>query len=169
MNRFECRLRVRSYELDGLGHVNHAVYLNYFEQARFEALEAGGFPPHRLKSRGWGVIVVRVEVDYLRECRQGDRLRVLTGARSFRRTSMVLSQELLATPEAPADATRPPDRGRPESADAPDRREAEPAPTPEEEPAARALVTAVWVGSDGRPMRIPAEVRRALEEGGGGG
>jgi thioesterase III len=158
MKLFECRLRVRSYELDGLGHVNHAVYLNYFEQARFEALEAGGFPPHRLKSRGWGVIVVRIEVDYLRECRQGDRLRVLTGAKSFRRTSMVLSQELLATPEDPADAAVVADGGKPESA-----------PPPKEEPAARALVTAVWVGANGRPIRIPAEVRRALEEGSGGG
>jgi acyl-CoA thioester hydrolase len=33
---FEFRLSVRGYELDSYGHVNNAVYLNYFEQARWE-------------------------------------------------------------------------------------------------------------------------------------
>ncbi len=28
---FESRFRVRSYELDGFAHLNHAVFLNWFE------------------------------------------------------------------------------------------------------------------------------------------
>ncbi|MSR36396.1 MAG: hypothetical protein EXR95_07100 [Gemmatimonadetes bacterium] len=32
---FESRFKVRSYELDGFAHMNHAVFLNWFEQARF--------------------------------------------------------------------------------------------------------------------------------------
>lgn len=137
---FECRLRVRSYELDGLGHVNHAVYLNYFELARFDALEAGGFPPRSIRERGWGVVVVRVEVDYLRECRQGDRILIRTRADSFRRTSMVLEQEMFATPETDGEGAEP-------------------------VPAARARVTLVWLGRDSRPLGIPDEVRAALEGG----
>jgi YbgC/YbaW family acyl-CoA thioester hydrolase len=33
---FDYKLNVRGYELDSYGHVNNAVYLNYFEQARWE-------------------------------------------------------------------------------------------------------------------------------------
>ncbi|NIP79253.1 MAG: thioesterase, partial [Gemmatimonadetes bacterium] len=33
-----CTVQARSYELDGFGHVNYAVYLNYFEYARYRAL-----------------------------------------------------------------------------------------------------------------------------------
>lgn len=33
---FEYNFTVRGYELDSYGHVNHAVYLNYLEQARWE-------------------------------------------------------------------------------------------------------------------------------------
>lgn len=134
MRPFERRLRVRSYELDALGHVNHAVYLNYFEDARFQALEEAGFPPPRIRAEGWGVVVVRVEVDYLRECRQGDRLVARTRAESFKRTSMVLEQELLVEEEDGAGAV----------------------------PAARARVTAVWVDDEGRPMRIPEPIREAF-------
>ncbi|TVR53894.1 MAG: acyl-CoA thioesterase [Gemmatimonadales bacterium] len=84
--------RVRSYELDGLGHLNHAVFLNYFEQARFDTLEQVGISPCELETKGWGVHVVRVEVDFRRECRQGDSLRVRTWVESMRNSSMVLRQ-----------------------------------------------------------------------------
>lgn len=36
---FEFKLEVRGYELDSFGHVNNAVYLNYFEQARWDILK----------------------------------------------------------------------------------------------------------------------------------
>ena len=137
MRPFEHRLRVRSYELDALGHVNHAVYLSYFEDARFQALEEAGFPPSRIRDEGWGVVVVRVEVDYLKECRQGDRLLARTRAESFKRTSMVLVQELLVEAEDAEDGAVP---------------------------AARARVTAVWVDDEGRPMRIPEPIRVAFGE-----
>ena len=45
---FESRFRVRSYELDGFQHLNHTVFLSWFEQARFDAFEQGGFPAAKL-------------------------------------------------------------------------------------------------------------------------
>jgi YbgC/YbaW family acyl-CoA thioester hydrolase len=127
----EAVVEVRSYELDSFGHVNHAVFLNYLEYGRFEALRQGGFPYEELVARGWGVYVVRIEVDYLREARLGDRLLIRTWGASSRRTSVILAQEI--------------------------RRAAAPSET-----LARARITAVWVGPDRRPMRVPDEVRVAL-------
>lgn len=127
----ETEIEVRSYELDSFGHVNHAVFLNYLEHARFNVLRAGGVPPESLPERGWGVYVVRLYIDYLKEARVGDRLLIRTHLAELRRTSMVLSQEVLL-------------------AEHPDVRVAE------------ARVTAVWVGADRRPMRLPEEVRRAF-------
>ncbi len=128
---FESRVSARSYELDSFGHVNHAVYLQYFEYARFEALAAGGFGLHELRRRGEGVHVVRVEVDYRRESRLGDELRVQTVARELRNSSMTLEQRALAGGDA-------------------------------DTLVAEARVVAVWIGPDGRPMRIPDDVRRAI-------
>jgi len=131
VRRFETSVDVRSYELDSFGHVNHAVYLNYFEYARFQALAEGGFPYADLEARGWGVYVVRVEVDYLREARMDQRLRVRTWVDGQKRSSLVLAQELV--------------------------RDGDPSVV-----LARARVTAVWVGPDRRPLRVPDEVRSAL-------
>ncbi len=125
----------RSYELDSFGHVNHAVYLNWFEQARFGALEAGGFPPRLLRERGWGIHVVRIEVDYRREVRLGDAIRIHTRADAFRNSSFSIQQR----------ATRLQGGG--------------------EVTVAEAAVVLVWVGPGGRPMRVPDEVRQALAGG----
>ena len=93
MRRFESTVSVRSYELDSFGHLNHAVYLNYFEFCRFEALKAGGYSLASLSELGLGIHVVRVEVDYRHELRLGDQVRVLTWVAEWRRTSMVFAQE----------------------------------------------------------------------------
>lgn len=130
---WRTEITVRSSELDSFGHVNHAVFLNYFEHARFEALEGAGFTWSLLEERGWGIYVVRIEVDYLAEARRGDRLVVRTHADSFRRTSMLLVQGM--------------DRGERDG---------------ERTRVAEARVTAVWVGPDRKPMRVPDEVRAGL-------
>lgn len=88
----EWSTRVRSYELDSFGHVNHSVHLNWFEQARFETIEAAGFAPATLAERGWGIHVVRVEVDYRREARLGEEMRITTTVERVRNSSMTLVQ-----------------------------------------------------------------------------
>jgi len=127
----ETLLTVRSSELDAFGHVNHAVYLNYFEHARFEALEEAGFSFSVLDERKWGIFVVRIEVDYVAEATRGDELLVHTWADSFRRTSMILAQDIVR-------------------ADDPDVL------------VARARVTAVWIGPNRKPMRVPEDVYAGL-------
>lgn len=130
-------VEVRSYELDSFGHANHAVFLNYLEFARFEALRNAGHPYQDILARGWGIYVVRVEVDYLKEARLGDRLAILTWAAGYKRTSMVLQQKVVRVDD------------------------------PSQE-VARGRVTAVWMGEDRRPMRVPEDLRRALGGDGAG-
>jgi YbgC/YbaW family acyl-CoA thioester hydrolase len=124
-------LVVRTSELDSFGHVNHAVYLTYFEHARFQALKEAGFDWNALEDRGWAIFVVRVEVDYLAEAGREDRLMIRTQAESFRRTSMLLAQDIVRDDGSGTIV-------------------------------AQAKVTAVWIGPNRRPMRVPEEVREGL-------
>lgn len=88
-----CPMEARSYELDTFGHVNHAVFLNYFEHGRFQAFRDLGYPPEQITDRGEGIHVVRVEVDYLKEVFLGQELEIRTGVGSARNSSMTLVQE----------------------------------------------------------------------------
>lgn len=131
MSEHRTHLRARSYELDSFAHVNHAVYLNYFEHARFAALTEGGFPPSRLAERGEGVHVVRIEVDFRKELRLGEEVEIRTRPLLAGASSLTLEQRMLS-------------------------------PGDDSLVYAEARVVVVWVGPDGRPMRVPEDVREAL-------
>ncbi len=59
-------LRVRFHELDPNGHVNHGVYLNWFETARIEAMDELGFGLEDLRSRGIHLVVTEANVRFRR-------------------------------------------------------------------------------------------------------
>jgi len=53
-----CQIRVRHYECDPLGHVNHAMYIHYFEVGRLAAMAAAGLPFGTILKQGYTVVVV---------------------------------------------------------------------------------------------------------------
>ena len=74
---FETSFRIRSTQVDQFGHLNHAVYLELFEWARWEWGEAGGLDFRRMIAQERiGPVIVRVEVDYRAEVRFHERVRV---------------------------------------------------------------------------------------------
>lgn len=85
---------VRFYELDPYGHVNHGVYLNYFEVARAELLEGIGYGLPTLRELGYHIVVVAVEVRFLAPALASDRLTVRSRIAELRRASSTWSQEL---------------------------------------------------------------------------
>lgn len=83
----EHTLRVRFHELDPYGHVNHGVYLNWFETARIEALEALGFGLGRLQGEGVHLVVTEAALRFLRPAVAGDEVVVESEIRDLRRAT----------------------------------------------------------------------------------
>jgi acyl-CoA thioester hydrolase len=98
-------MRVRFHELDAYGHVNHGVYLNYFEQARVELLDELGFGLDVLRDRGIQLVVVEVAVRFRSPAGLGDRLVVETDLDELRRASSIWDQRLLRGDDVLASAT----------------------------------------------------------------
>ncbi len=69
----ECRFSVRGYEIDSFGHVNNAVYMNYFEHARWEALRSLGLFDYFAGS-GHILVVAEASIRYSREAKVFDEL-----------------------------------------------------------------------------------------------
>lgn len=59
-----CTLSVRHYECDPLGHVNHAMYVHYFEVGRLSAMADAGLPFRAILQQGYTVIAVDIYVQY---------------------------------------------------------------------------------------------------------
>lgn len=88
-------ISVRFNEIDPYKHVNHAVYLTYFEVGRTDALEMAGIPIEQLADDGVQLVITKVEVRFLTPALAGDRLVVTTGLAVSRRASHVWRQQVV--------------------------------------------------------------------------
>ncbi|MFQ5613382.1 MAG: acyl-[acyl-carrier-protein] thioesterase [Anaerolineae bacterium] len=86
-HRYLSQRRVQHYELDSARHVNNAVYLNWVEQAFFDASSRAGYPPDSLPGQlGVVIIVRRNEIDYFRPAMDGDQIEITSWVNTMART-----------------------------------------------------------------------------------
>jgi acyl-CoA thioester hydrolase len=145
---FETSFRVRFHEVDALGHVNNAAYLNYLEQAAIDHAAFLGLDLPRLQALGGVFVARRHEIVFLKPTYAGDLLRVVTwlgeprGARVDRRY-LVLKEPSAARTAVVA--------GRPvKQFNAPD----------DDSLVVRAMTEWVFTSNQGQPRRVPDEVIR---------
>lgn len=86
--------RVRFHELDPYNHVNHAMYVTYFEIGRVDALDAIDMSLHALRDEGLQFVVTRIEVRFRTAATAGEDLEIHTGVASFGRASTVWAQTI---------------------------------------------------------------------------
>lgn len=87
-------IEVRSTEIDEVGHVNNAKYLEYLEWGREHWYDLTGFGADRLSEKNIGTVVVNLNINYRREARKGEHLNIVTRPVRKGNTSFVLKQEI---------------------------------------------------------------------------
>lgn len=84
-------IRIRSYHLDGYGHVNNARYLEFLEEARWAFFEQHGL----LKSlNGIIIVVARIDIRYRRAAQEGQVLYITGAIQSAAPRQLVLRQTI---------------------------------------------------------------------------
>jgi acyl-CoA thioester hydrolase len=63
-HRHSSRRRVQFHELDAVQHVNHAVYLQWIDQAFLDVLRVAGHAPERTLPEGWMALQGGHEIQY---------------------------------------------------------------------------------------------------------
>jgi acyl-CoA thioester hydrolase len=92
---FSTRIEVRGYELDSLGHVNHAVYHQYAEVARMKAFVVAGCEWDELVRRRIGPVLLSTTVNFRSELRGGDEVDVTCVAKFGTGKTFTLEQEIV--------------------------------------------------------------------------
>jgi acyl-CoA thioester hydrolase len=95
LKTYKCELEVRGYELDRYRHVNHAVYVNYFEHARWKLLEEEKITNERFQGWGFWPVVHKIEVEYVTPAFQGDAVSITTAVAELSRVRIVFNQEII--------------------------------------------------------------------------
>lgn len=67
MISFEYPVTILEKHLDTFGHVNNAVYLSLYEEARWDFITKGGFGLKDIQERGQGPVVLELNIKFTSE------------------------------------------------------------------------------------------------------
>ncbi len=88
-------ISVRFYELDPYRHLNHAVYIQYFEVGRIGLFKEMGWSLTEMADLGTRVVVAGIETRFLAPGVEGDELVVETWVEDVKRVSMRFGQRIV--------------------------------------------------------------------------
>lgn len=88
-------ISVRFYELDPYRHINHSVYIQYFETGRIDLLKHVGWSLTQMADLGTQIVVVSIETQFIAPGVEGDELVVETWVEEVKRVSMHFGQRLV--------------------------------------------------------------------------
>ena len=92
---YSCELQVRGYELDSFGHVNNAIYVSYFEEARWRMLADDGITLETFKQWQRFPVIAQLEIQYLRPTFLGEILRIESRCIEQSRATFVIEHKIL--------------------------------------------------------------------------
>lgn len=98
-------ISVRFYELDPYRHLNHSVYIQYFEVGRIDLFASFGWTLTGMADLGTQIVVAEITTRFLGPGLEGDELVVETWVQEVRRASAVFGQRILRGDEALATQT----------------------------------------------------------------
>ena len=90
----ERAFRVRHYECDAYGHVNHANYLRYMQEAALDASAAAGYNLDWYENHGRQWLIRETAISYLKPLMYGDTVIVKTWVQDFHRVRSRRAYEL---------------------------------------------------------------------------
>ena len=73
---FTTDIKVRWEEMDVNGHINYASYMDYYSEARIEAVGQEVF--RELRGQGIGPAIYKADVDYVKELFHPDTVHIVT-------------------------------------------------------------------------------------------
>jgi acyl-CoA thioester hydrolase len=128
--------RVRFGELDPYNHVNHAIYVAWFEAGRGEALDSIGMSLSAMAALGFQIVVTDLAVQYKVPGKAGDEVTVETWVSEIGGARSTWSQRITRLDRETVGATV----------------------------LCTAEVRAGCTNTDGRPTRMPLELKSALSQ-----
>ena len=81
--------------LDTFGHVNNAMYLALFEEARWELVTQNGYGLKKIMEKGMGPTILEIKLKFLKELRLRDNIVVETQLTSYQNKIMNVHQKML--------------------------------------------------------------------------
>src|SRR5688500_373173 len=93
---FEYEVLIREFHLDVYGHVNNAVYVQLYEEARWDFITKNGFGLDYIRSHHVGPVILDLKVRFKRELKNRESIKILSRVAEIVNSKiMVLEQSMV--------------------------------------------------------------------------
>lgn len=101
---FSYPITIKESHLDTFGHVNNAIYLALFEEARWELITNNGFGIKQIRETGLGPTILEIKIRFLKELRLREKIVIETRVVSYNKKIGVLNQKMIRAGEVCCEA-----------------------------------------------------------------
>jgi YbgC/YbaW family acyl-CoA thioester hydrolase len=93
---FEYELVIKECHLDSFGHVNNAVYVQLYEEARWDFITRNGFGLEVIQKDQVGPVLLDLQVKFKREIKNREIIKIQSQTRELMNSKMmVLEQKMI--------------------------------------------------------------------------
>jgi thioesterase III len=92
---FSYPLIIKESYLDTFGHVNNAVYLTLFEEARWDLITQNGYGLKKIQETGLGPTILEVKLAFLKELRLREKIIIETQMISYQHKIGTILQKMV--------------------------------------------------------------------------
>jgi acyl-CoA thioester hydrolase len=92
---YDYKVLIRESHLDTFGHVNNAVYLTLFEEARWDFISMNGYGLKRIQETKQGPVILDVTVKFLKELRLREEITIRSETVHYKGKVGQIKQQML--------------------------------------------------------------------------
>ena len=93
---FEYKVLIRESHLDSFGHVNNAVYVQLYEEARWDFITKNGFGLDVIQKQQMGPVLLDLSVRFKREIKNRELITIISQTKEIVNSKiMILEQKML--------------------------------------------------------------------------
>lgn len=94
-SKFSYEMIIKENHLDSFGHVNNAVYMQIFEEARWEFITQNGYGLEKIHKLKKGPIILEANIKFLKEIKLRETIKIETICTEAKAKILKLAQKII--------------------------------------------------------------------------
>ena len=90
---FEYRLKTKESHLDSFGHMNNAVYVQLYEEARWEFMNMSGMGLEYIQNTQIGPVLLDMQIRFKRELKNREDILIKSQAKEVRSSRIIILEQ----------------------------------------------------------------------------
>lgn len=96
---FEYEVLIQEFHLDSFGHVNNAVYVELYEEARWDFITENGFGLDYIQKHQIGPVILDLQVRFKRELKNRERIKITSKTKEIVSPKIMILEQTMFKPD----------------------------------------------------------------------